>query len=194
MTETSQDKAKGSGRKDLRVVFVCLAFVGGMVGMSYAAVPLYAMFCQVTGYGGTTQRVEQASAIVLDRDIKVHFDANTGSGLAWDFGPEKREIELKIGETVQANYFAVNNTDHVLTGQATYNVTPQAAGAYFNETTLQPGEKLEMPVLFFVDPDMVNDEDTKDITTITLSYTFYPHEKEKPVAAAAKPVQESNQL
>ena len=202
MTEHTNDKAKKTGRKDLRIVFACLAFVGGMVGMSYAAVPLYAMFCQVTGYGGTTQRVEQASDTVLDRDIKVHFDANTGSGLAWDFGPEKREITLKIGETVQANYVAHNNTDHELTGQATYNVTPQSAGAYFNkvqcfcftETTLKPGEKLEMPVVFFVDPDIVNDEDTKDITTITLSYTFYPHEKEKPVAAAAKPVQKNNQL
>ena len=106
MTEHTNDKAKKTGRKDLRIVFACLAFVGGMVGMSYAAVPLYAMFCQVTGYGGTTQRVEQASDTVLDRDIKVHFDANTGSGLAWDFGPEKREITLKIGETVQANYVA----------------------------------------------------------------------------------------
>ncbi|TDH38683.1 cytochrome c oxidase assembly protein [Pseudohoeflea suaedae] len=202
MTEHTNDKENKRARKDLRIVVSCLAFVGGMVGMSYAAVPLYAMFCQVTGYGGTTQRVDQASETVLDRDIKVHFDANTGSGLAWDFGPERREIKLKIGETVQANYLAVNNTDHELTGQATYNVTPQSAGAYFNkvqcfcftETTLKPGEKLEMPVVFFVDPDIVNDEDTKDITTITLSYTFYPHEKEKPVAAAAKPVQDNKQL
>ncbi len=201
---TNGNEAQGKGRKlaDMRIVIVCVAFVGGMVGMSYAAVPLYAMFCQVTGYGGTTQRVEQASDTVLDQDIKVHFDSNTGAGLPWKFGPEKREITLKIGETVQANYFAVNDTDHVLTGQATYNVTPQAAGAYFNkvqcfcftETTLQPGERLEMPVVFFVDPEIVNDEDTRDITTITLSYTFYPHETEKPVAAAAKPVQEKNQL
>jgi cytochrome c oxidase assembly protein subunit 11 len=208
MTEkTQQTNGENAGAKrsklaDLRIVFVCVAFVGGMVGMSYAAVPLYAMFCQVTGYGGTTQRVDQASDTILDRDIKVHFDSNTGAGLPWKFGPEKREITLKIGETVQANYFAVNDTDHVLTGQATYNVTPQAAGAYFNkvqcfcftETTLQPGERLEMPVLFFVDPEIVNDEDTRDITTITLSYTFYPHEKEKPVAAAPKPVQENEQL
>lgn len=197
-----QDGKRTGGGRNRRVVIACVAFVGAMVGVSYAAVPLYTLFCQVTGYGGTTQRVEQASDTILDRTVKIHFDANTAPGLAWEFGPEKREIEIRIGETVQANYQAVNNTDRPLTGQATYNVTPQAAGAYFNkvecfcftETTLQPGETLEMPVVFFVDPAIVDDEDTRDISTITLSYTFYPHETEKPVAAATQPVQDRNQL
>ncbi|MBW3096935.1 cytochrome c oxidase assembly protein [Pseudohoeflea sp. DP4N28-3] len=185
-----------------RIVVICAAFVAGMVGMSYAAVPLYSLFCQVTGYGGTTQRVTQESDRVLDRTVKVHFDANTGNGLNWEFGPKTREIEIRIGETVRADYVAVNRSSRPLTGQATYNVTPQAAGAYFNkvecfcftETTLAPGEKLEMPVTFFVDPDIVNDENIAHVTTITLSYTFYPYEKEKPVAAAPVPVQDNTQL
>lgn len=189
-------------RRNLPIVIACVGFVGAMVGMSYAAVPLYRIFCQVTGYGGTTQRVEQASDTILDRKVTIHFDANISGGLNWNFRPEKRDIEIRIGETVQANYVAVNASDKALTGQATYNVTPQAAGAYFNkvecfcftETTLEPGEKLEMPVVFFVDPDIINDEDTRDISTITLSYTFYPHEKEKPVAAARQPVQDRKQL
>ena len=200
--QTGQINDKKNNRANARIVVACVAFVAGMVGMSYAAVPLYQMFCQVTGYGGTTQRVAQESGTILDQKIKVRFDANTARGLGWKFGPEKREIELRIGETVQANYYLHNDTNQELTGQATYNVTPAAAGVYFNkiecfcftETTLKAGEKLEMPVVFFVDPDIVNDENTKMINTITLSYTFYPHEKEKPVAAIAQPVQDNGQL
>ena len=175
------------------IVAICCSFVIGMVGMSYAAVPLYEMFCQVTGYGGTTKRVEQASDVILDRKIKVRFDANTGPGLPWIFEPVQREIETRIGETVQVLYKARNSGSTPATGQATFNVTPQAAGAYFNkvqcfcftETTLKPGEELEMPVVFFVDPAIVEPLETKGIHTITLSYTFYPHEASKPVASAA---------
>jgi cytochrome c oxidase assembly protein subunit 11 len=174
------------------VVAICCAFVIGMVGMAYAAVPLYEMFCKVTGYGGTTQRVEQASDVILDRKIKVRFDANVGPGLPWTFEPVQREIEIRIGETVQVHYKARNNASTATTGQATFNVTPQAAGAYFNkvqcfcftETTLKPGEEMEMPVVFFVDPEIVEPVETKGIHTITLSYTFYPHEASKPVASA----------
>ncbi len=173
------------------IVAVCLTFVVGMLGMAYAAVPLYEMFCKVTGYGGTTQRVEQASAIILDRKIKVRFDANTGPGLPWTFEPVQREIELRIGETVMVNYRARNNSTVETTGQATFNVTPEATGAYFNkvqcfcftETTLEPGEEMEMPVLFFVDPAIVEPVETKNVHTITLSYTFFPHERTKPVAS-----------
>ena len=191
MSETRTTEKSGIGNG--AIVAICCSFVIGMVGMAYAAVPLYEMFCKVTGYGGTTQRVEQASDVILDRKIKVRFDANTGPGLAWSFEPVQREVELRIGETVQVMYKARNNASTETTGQATFNVTPQAAGAYFNkvqcfcftETTLKPGEEMEMPVVFFVDPAIVEPVETKNIHTITLSYTFFPHEKTKPVASAA---------
>jgi cytochrome c oxidase assembly protein subunit 11 len=174
------------------VVGICLGFLGGMLGMSYAAVPLYDMFCKVTGYGGTTQRVEQYSDRVLDREITVRFDANVAGGLPWDFKPVAREIKVKIGETAQAHYTATNMFAAPANGRATFNVTPEMAGAYFNkvecfcftDTTLKPGETLDMPVVFYVDPDIVDVPELKNITTITLSYTFFPIDVEKPVAAA----------
>ena len=172
------------------IVGTCLAFVVGMVGMAYAAVPLYDMFCRVTGYNGTTQRVEQASDVILHEKVKVTFDANTAAGLPWEFTPVERDIDVRIGETVQVMYRAKNLSSEPTTGQATFNVTPMAAGAYFNkvqcfcftETTLQPGEEMEMPVVFFVDPEIVKPVETKGIRTLTLSYTFYPREPSKPVA------------
>ena len=178
-------------RSNRLIAGVCLAFFGGMVGMAYAAVPLYAMFCQMTGYGGTTQRVEQYSDRILDREITVRFDANT-SGLPWDFKPVARAMTMKIGETAQAHYTATNLFDTPTAGRATFNVTPELAGSYFNkvecfcftDTTLKPGETIDMPVVFYVDPDIVDLPELKDITTITLSYTFFPIETEKPVAAA----------
>lgn len=192
MSETRPTEKSGLGNG--AVVAICCSFVIGMTGMAYAAVPLYEMFCKVTGYGGTTKRVEQASDVILDKTIKVRFDANTGPGLAWTFEPVEREVELKIGETVQIMYKARNMASSATTGQATFNVTPQAAGAYFNkvqcfcftETTLKPGEELEMPVVFFVDPEIVKPVETKGIHTITLSYTFFPHEASKPVASAVE--------
>ena len=179
-------------RSNRLVAGVCLAFFGGMVGMAYAAVPLYAMFCQMTGYGGTTQRVEQYSDRVLDRKITVRFDANVSSGLPWDFKPVQRDMTMKIGETAQAHYTATNLFDTPAAGRATFNVTPEMAGSYFNkvecfcftDTTLKPGETLDMPVVFYVDPDIADVPELKDITTITLSYTFFPIEEDKPVAAA----------
>jgi cytochrome c oxidase assembly protein subunit 11 len=187
-TEATDPKKQ---RANKRVAAICVAFFGGMIGMAYAAVPLYTLFCQVTGYGGTTQRVDQYSDRVLERTITVRFDANT-SGLPWDFKPVARDTTIKIGETVQAHYTAANLTDRPRSGRATFNVTPQLAGAYFNkvecfcftDTTLKPGETLDMPVLFYVDPDIVNVPELKNIKTITLSYTFFPIDKEGPVAAA----------
>ena len=185
-------------RANRMVAAVCLAFFGGMIGMAYAAVPLYAMFCQVTGYGGTTQRAEQYSDRVLDRKITVRFDANVSSGLPWTFQPVAREISMKIGETAQAHYTASNPFNTTSSGRASYNVTPEFAGSYFNkvecfcftDTTLEPGETLDMPVVFYVDPDIVDAPELKDITTITLSYTFFPIETPKPVAVA--PSEEGN--
>lgn len=180
-------------RTNLVIVGMCVAFVGGMVGMSYAAVPLYKLYCQITGNLGTTQRVEQASDVILEKTIKVRFDANVGNGLPWQFAPDDREITLKIGETTQAYFRVKNVSDGVTYGQATYNVTPMASGSYFNkiqcfcftETKLEPNEEIEMPVQFFVDPEIVNAVETRNIGTITLSYTFFPHEKNEPVADAS---------
>jgi cytochrome c oxidase assembly protein subunit 11 len=146
----------------------------------------------VTGYGVTTQTAENSYGIeVIDRDITVRFDANISRDLAWDFKAAQRDVTLKLGEQKQIAYIASNPTDAPLTGSATFNVTPQSAGAYFNkiqcfcftETTLQPGEEMEMPVVFFVDPELIDHVETENIQTITLSYTFFPKEPTlKPVA------------
>lgn len=180
-----------SVRNNGRIVLMCLSFVVGMGAMSYAAVPLYQLFCQVTGYGGTTQRVEQYADEVLDRTIKVRFDANT-NGLPWEFRPKQREIEVRIGETVQVFYESKNNSSRARSGQATFNVTPQYAGAYFNkvecfcftELQLEGGESLDMPVVFYVDPAIVENEETRNLKTITLSYTMFPREPAPPVVSA----------
>ena len=192
VTQPSRNQPDRKKQRSNRLVAgMCLAFFGAMVGMAYAAVPLYAMFCQMTGYGGTTQRVEQYSDRVLDREITVRFDANVSSGLPWDFKPVQRNMTMKIGETAEAHYTATNLFDTPTAGRATFNVTPEIAGSYFNkvecfcftDTTLKPGETLDMPVVFYVDPDIADVPELKDITTITLSYTFFPIEEDKPVAA-----------
>jgi len=185
-TETRTKKTSNSS-----ILVLCTVFVCGMVGMAYASVPLYRLFCQVTGYNGTTQRVEQYSDVILDKRMKVTFDANTSTGLNWDFRPADRQVEPKIGETIQVTFKATNRSPVATTGSAVFNVTPMEAGAYFNkvqcfcftETTLQPGETLEMPVVFFIDPEIVKARETKGIHTLTLSYTFYPSKTEKPVAS-----------
>jgi cytochrome c oxidase assembly protein subunit 11 len=183
-------------RNNTRIVAICLAIVGGMGGLSYASVPLYQLFCQVTGYGGTTQRADAASSSVTDREITVRFDANIASGLDWKFEPGQRSVKVRLGETVKVAYFAENLGDKIRTGTATFNVTPGQAGAYFNklecfcftETVVKPGEKLEMPVVFFVDPALVETEEGRDLNTITLSYTFFATDGQaKPVAASAEP-------
>src|SRR5215217_1828240 len=145
-------KPSGKERANGVIVVSCVAFVFGMVGMAYAAVPLYDMFCRVTGYNGTTKRVEQASDVILDKTIEVTFDSNTASDLPWDFKPVQRSVNPKIGETIQVEFTAKNLSSKPTTGQAVFNVTPMQAGAYFNkvecfcftETTLQPGEEMTM--------------------------------------------------
>ncbi|PDS44966.1 cytochrome c oxidase assembly protein [Rhizobium anhuiense] len=190
MTENAGTPKK-QGRNNGAVVMMCLSFVFGMGAMSYAAVPLYRIFCQVTGYNGTTQRVDQVSSVVLDRTMRVTFDANVAPGLQWDFKPVEREVNPKIGETIQVNFTAENRSNETQRGQAVFNVTPGEAGVYFNkvqcfcftETDLKPGEKLDMPVVFYIDPDIVKAVESKNIHTVTLSYTFYPKEGPKPVAS-----------
>lgn len=184
------EKQRRLNRSNRTVAIACVSFFVCMIGAAYASVPLYRIFCQVTGYGGTTQRVEQYSDTILDKTMKVRFDANTANGLPWDFKPVEREVSVRIGETTMIKYEARNIFDEATFGRASFNVAPARAGAYFNkvecfcftDTTLQPGEDMEMPVVFFVDPEIVNDPDLKDVKTITLSYTFFPIDKPKPVA------------
>ena len=123
-------------RADARIAISCLAFFGAMVGLAYASVPLYELFCRVTGYGGTTQRADVAPVEVIDREITVRFDANVGQGLGWDFAPEERSVTMKIGDLAEMAYVAGNPLSRASTGSATFNVTPQAAGAYFNKLVL----------------------------------------------------------
>ena len=178
--------------RNVRVVLMSTATVVAMVGLTYASVPLYRLFCQVTGFGGTTQRAESAPQQVLDKTVSVRFDANTSGKLEWTFHPVQSAVKVKFGEQSMAYYEAVNRSDKTLTGSAVFNVTPTQAGAYFNkiqcfcftEQTLKPGEKIEMPVSFFVDPDMLDDADAAGIEEITLSYTFYPVDKTKAVTEA----------
>lgn len=163
-------------------IFACVA--AGMLGMSYAAVPLYQIFCQVTGYGGTTQRATKPSDTVLDRTITVRFDANV-NGIKWAFEPVVRTMEVRIGENALAFYRATNLSDVAVSGTASYNVSPDIAGSFFNklacfcftEQRLEPGESVEMPVSFYVDPSIVDDKDGRRLTYITLSYTFFPMTK-----------------
>ena len=170
-----------AARSNLMVASACAATFFGMIGMADAAVPLYQLFCQVTGYGGTTQRVEQYSDTVIDRLVTVRFDANVASGLPWEFEPEQRSVTMKMGETVQVSYRAVNPFNRPTRGRASFNVSPAMAGAYFNkvecfcftDTELKPGESLDMPVVFFVDPAIDEVPELRNMTTITLSYTFF---------------------
>ena len=169
-------------RSNRMVAAVCVAFFASMVGAAYAAVPLYAMFCKLTGYGGTTQRVTQYSDRVLEREITVRFDANVSGGVPWDFQPVQRDVTMKIGETTEIAYRATNLFDRPSAGRATFNVTPELAGAYFNkvecfcftDTTLKGGETLKMPVVFYVDPAIDDVPELKNMKTITLSYTLFP--------------------
>ncbi len=176
------DKPIDSKRKNAGIAVICLSLVAGMLGLSYAAVPLYQIFCQITGFGGTTQRADAPADRILDREMKVQFDANAGPSLPWEFAPAQRQVTLKIGEKGLAFYRATNTSDREITGTATFNVSPPSAGIYFSkvecfcftEQTLKPGETVDMPVMFFIDPDIEHDEDMKALKTITLSYTFFP--------------------
>jgi cytochrome c oxidase assembly protein subunit 11 len=178
------------------VAAVCALLVLSMAGLSFAAVPLYRLYCQVTGYQGTTQKAEKGSDIVLDRVVKVHFDANTAAELPWTFAPMQSSLEVKVGENTLAFYKATNNSDKPTTGTAVFNVTPDSVGSHFNkvqcfcftEQRLEPGQSIEMAVSFFVDPAFVTDEETKNLSELTLSYAFYPlpepRKKEGQAAAA----------
>ena len=177
----------GRTKSNRRLAIALSGLVAGMVGLSYAAVPLYELFCQVTGYGGTPQLATAAPGAVLDKKIAIRFDANTNPQLPWAFKPVQTEMTVKLGEQTLAFYEAKNLGGKEVTGTAVFNVTPLKAGAYFSkiecfcftEQTLTAGQRVDMPVQFFIDPEIITDPDTKDVTTITLSYTFYPAEPEE---------------
>ncbi len=176
-----------------------------MGAMAWASVPLYSLFCKVTGFGGTTLVAEEGADRILDRTIKVRFVASTGrdsngQDMPWEFKPVQREMELRIGETGLAFYEAYNPTDHPVAGQAAYNVAPYSAGGFFNkiacfcftEQVLQPGERVNMPVTFYVDPEIVEDSEAKYLKEITLSYTFYEIDLPEEVQASLDTGSKSN--
>ncbi len=169
-------------RKNLnKTVLQLVGVVFTMGALAWASVPFYDWFCRVTGFGGVTGVAQGDSDVILDQTIKVRFDGSLDRNMAWSFKPMQREMEVRIGETGLAFYEAYNPTDRPIAGQASYNVTPYEAGGFFEkiecfcftEQVLQPGERVEMPVTFFVDPEIVEDRDAKYTHTITLSYTFY---------------------
>jgi cytochrome c oxidase assembly protein subunit 11 len=168
---------------------IVVAAVAGMTGLAFAAVPLYDAFCKVTGYGGTTREARAASARVLERSINIRFDSNVASDLPVEFTPAATTT-LRFGETGLAFYRVRNTSDHPVTAIASYNVAPHSAGQYFQklecfcfqERTLAPGEEAELPVVFFVDPEMASNPDTAEVDTVTLSYTYFRSTEE---AAAA---------
>ena len=184
--DMAEGRKEQKSRTNARIALGLALFVGCMVGLAYASVPLYNLFCRVTGYGGTTQTAQEEAATILDRTVTIRFDANVAGGLNWQFKPATRPLTIKVGETAEANYEVVNLGKATTSGTATFNVTPQAAGIYFNkldcfcftDQTVKAGEHVTMPVVFFVDPDIDKDPNMAFVKTITLSYTFFPEEEE----------------
>ena len=168
-------------RRDALIAAGCGVLVAAMVGASFAAIPLYKIFCRVTGFAGTTQVARIAPKHELGRELTIRFDSNVAPGLPWKFEPEQNEIKLHIGEVATVHYKVINEAARTITAQASYNVTPTTVGAYFDkincfcftEQTMKPGETREMTVVFYVDPKIVDDRDQDPLNTITLSYTFY---------------------
>jgi len=180
-------------RRNGTTVALLAAVVCGMVGLSFASAPLYRLFCQATGFGGTTQRASAAPDQVAGALVTVRFDAQTAPDLGWEFRPLENAIRLHPGEQREVLFRATNRTSETVTGTATFNVTPAKTGIYFdklqcfcfNEQQLKPGESRDMGVVFFVDPDLLTDPNTSDVHTITLSYTmFRAHQPDRPNAAA----------
>jgi len=195
MTEKmTRQPVSAKRHRDLLVAGACGALVAVMVGMSYAAVPLYDWFCRATGFNGTTQVARSAPSAVLDRKITVRFDANVSTGLPWKFAPERTSIEVRLGEVTTMDYIVENESGRDIVGVASYNVTPLNLGAHFqkincfcfSEQSMKAHEKRNMTVVFYVDPALAKDPDGEDVNTITLSYTFFPQrEPQRPVAQSA---------
>jgi cytochrome c oxidase assembly protein subunit 11 len=184
-------KPPGRRRRDLAIAFGTGAVAAIMVGMAYAAVPLYSWFCRTTGFGGTTQVATKPPDHVLARKITVRFDANISAGLPWRFEPERNTIDVRLGEVATVYYKVVNEAARETAGQAAYNVSPPTVGIYFQkincfcfvEQRMKPGETREMAVVFYIDPALAADAEQAGLGTITLSYTFFPvRTPERPVA------------
>jgi len=198
VTETTRSQRR---RRNNATVLFLVSVIAGMVGLSFASVPLYRLFCQATGLGGTTQRAATAPAEAAAAVLTIRFDAETNPDLGWEFRPLQSTVTVHPGEERQIFYRAVNKTASPVTGSATYNVTPAKAGIYFdklqcfcfNEQFLAPGESRDIGVVFFVDPDILTDPNTSDVRTITLSYTmFRARQPARPTASAAPPVPSVN--
>ena len=182
-------------RRDLLVGFCCGGLVAVMIGLSFAAVPLYSWFCRTTGYGGTTQVAKAPPGQISDRTITVRFDSNVAAGLPWRFIPEQRTIDVKLGQVVTVYYSVTNEAARVTAGQAGYNVSPPTVGIYFEkincfcftEQTMKPGERRDMAVVFYVDPKLAEDSEQDRVDLITLSYTFYPIRVPDQAAASTLP-------
>lgn len=172
-------------RRNEKVAFTLMGLVIGMTGLAFASVPLYQLFCEVTGYGGTTQVASEAPKGLIDRQMTVRFDSNVDGALAWKVTPSQ-PVTGQVGGLETVTYRATNLTDRPITGMAVFNVTPEKAGYYFNkmecfcftEQTLAPGETVDMPIVFFVDPEIDENHDLDTVREITLSYTFYASDKE----------------
>ncbi len=183
------------GSRNRKTLLTCLAVVAGMTGLSFASATLYDLFCRVTGFAGTPQTAARSSGVIVDRIMRIRFDATVNSALPWRFAPVKREIPVKIGATAAAFYRATNDGDETITGTATFNVTPLKVGKYFTkiecfcftEQRLVPGQSADMPITFFVNPEIIDDPNLDDVTTITLSYTIYRTETEAKTALLAPP-------
>ncbi|HKV13400.1 MAG TPA: cytochrome c oxidase assembly protein [Reyranella sp.] len=173
--------------RNTRLAWTMVLIVGGMLGLSYAAVPLYEAFCKATGFGGTPLVAQSDDHPVIARTIVVRFDSNTDPGLPWRFEPEQRSVKVHLGEQKLVYFRATNQSDRPIVGTATYNITPESSARWFNkiqcfcftEQLLKPGQTIDMPVLFFVDPDMDKDRRFDDVHTVTLSYTFYESKTER---------------
>ena len=176
-----------SGDKNARLAWSLAAAVGGMLALAYAASPLYDMFCRATGFGGTPQVAQEGERSVLSRTVNVRFDSNVDANLPWRFTPLEREVKVKLGEERLVHYRVTNVSQRPIVGTSTYNVTPETAGAWFNklqcfcftEQLLLPGQSMDMPVVFFVDPEMDKDRRYDNVRTITLSYTFFEAKTER---------------
>ena len=190
--EERQARRDAAQRVVRRTVVICCSVVAVMTGLSFAAVPLYDLFCRTTGFGGTPRVGTGPSDAVGERDMAVRFDANTSQGVSWQFKPETRSVDVKLGETKTVFYKIVNTSSRPTTGIASFNVQPDLAGAYFvkiqcfcfTEQTLKPGEVMEAPVVFYIDPALAKDRNLRDLSTITLSYTMFPSKDGAPVAKA----------
>ena len=188
MTAPQVTEQSSRRRRDLLVAAACGVFAAGMVGMAFAAVPLYDWFCRTTGFAGTPMVATSAPDRVLDRKIIVRLDANVAGGLPWRFTPARSFIEVRVGDVITVNYTVVNESARETAGNATYNVSPPTVGAYFSkiscfcftEQRLKPGEKREMPVVFYVDPKLVQDAEHDGLNTMTLSYTMYRVRQSEP--------------